>query len=86
MVRDRAHALTMEVSINNNIARVEYFVPKIGETDLINVLPGINKVNSADIGTTGIFETDVDSLSESLFDFISKVPTDFMCYEDRMGK
>lgn len=76
MIRDRGHALTIEITINNNVARIEYFIPKLCNVDMINVLPGINKVNYDSVGATGIIETDINYLFETIFDFISKVPTD----------
>ena len=76
MVRDRGHALTIEITINNNIARIEYFIPKLCNIEMINALPGINRVNPNSIGATGVFETDVNQLSQQVYNFISKVPTD----------
>lgn len=78
MVRDRGHALSIEISIKKNIARVEYFIPKLCNKSMINSLPGVNKVSiDSDIGTTGSFEVEKDLLQNILFDFISKVPTDY---------
>ncbi len=37
--------LTIEVTLNNNIARIEYFIPKLCNIEMINNLPGVNKVN-----------------------------------------
>lgn len=76
MVRDRGHALSMEISLNGDIARIEYFVPKLCNVDMINELPGVNKVNNDSIGATGVIEVPILHLSDTLFDFISKVPTD----------
>ncbi len=76
MVRDRGHALTIEVSLNKENARVEYFIPKLCNIDMINALPGVNKVNNDSIGATGAIELPANNLSNVLFDFISKVPTD----------
>ena len=76
MVRDRGHALSIEISLNGNIARIEYFIPKLCNIDMINALPGINKVNSDSVGATGIIEVNKDILSQTLFSFISRVPTD----------
>lgn len=84
MVRDVGHALTIEVTINNNIARMEYFIPKLCNINMINALPGVNKVNENSIGATGVIETDISNLSGTLFYFISKVPTDLdMVFESR---
>lgn len=76
MVRDRGHALTIEITLKNNLARIEYFIPKICNMDMINALPGINKINENSIGATGVVEVEINKLPNMLFDFISKVPTD----------
>lgn len=77
MVRDRGHALSIEVTIRNNVARVEYFVPKLCNLDMINKLPGVNKVSTySRIGATGCFEVNKDMLAPQLYNFISMVPTD----------
>lgn len=76
MVRDRGHALSIEISLNGNIARIEYFIPKLCNIDMINALPGINKVNNDSVGATGVIEVNKNELSQVLFDFISKVPMD----------
>lgn len=76
MVRDIGHALSMEVSLNNDMARVEYFIPKLCNIEMINKLPGVNKVNENSVGATGIMEVKISDLPKTLFDFISMVPTD----------
>lgn len=76
MVRDRGHALTIEITINNSVSRIEYFIPKLCNVEMINKLPGINKVNNQSIGATGTFEVPNEMLNNAIFDFISKVPTD----------
>ena len=43
---------------------------------MINMLPGINRVNNDSIGATGVVEVSIEDLSKTLFDFISKVPMD----------
>ena len=76
MVRDRGHALSIEITLNDNIARIEYFVPKLCSIDMINKLPGVNKVTAESIGATGVFETSIENLQEEIYKFISMVPTD----------
>ena len=76
MVRDRGHALSIEITLNKNDARIEYFIPKLCNIEMINMLPGINKVNNDSIGATGVVEVPMEYLSKKLFDFISKVPMD----------
>ncbi len=82
MIRGRGHALTIEVTLNNNIARIEYFIPKLCNIEMINNLPGVNKVNKNSIGATGVIETPINTLPGVLFDFISKVPTDYDMVND----
>lgn len=41
MVRDRGHALTIEITLNDTVARMEYFIPKICNVDMVNRLPGL---------------------------------------------
>lgn len=76
MSRERGHALSIEVTINDDIARIEYFIPKLCNIEMINNLPGINKVKEGSIGATGAIEVDKSTLTETLIDFIRKVPTD----------
>lgn len=79
MIRDRGHALTIEVTYEDNNVLVEYFIPKLCNIEMINKLKGVIKVNenvNIHSGTTGRFVVSRDKLCEELFDFISKVPMD----------
>ena len=38
MVRDRGHALTIEITLNLQTARLEYFIPKLCNIDMIKKL------------------------------------------------
>ena len=83
MVRERGHALTIEITRIGNKLRVEYFVPKLCNIDMINRLPGVNKVEKGDPGAKGIFET--ENIND-LFTFISMVPTDLDMVFDNAPK
>ena len=76
MVRDRGHALSIEIEKENDKYYVKYFIPKICNVDMVNNLKGVRKVTKNQKFTTGIFETNINDLSFNLVDFISKVPTD----------
>lgn len=84
MIRDRGHALTIEIDIDGNEVLINYFIPKLCNINMINELPGVYKVKDNEyIGSTGIFKTSVNDLSKTLFKFISMVPTDYdMIIED----
>ena len=81
MIRDRGHALSIEITINGNVARMEYFIPTLFNIDIVNSLPGINKVDKDkasinNVGATGVVEVDKSQLSNILYDFIGRVPMD----------
>jgi hypothetical protein len=79
MIRDLGHALTINIEEENGIIKVNYFIPKLCNIEMINELKGVRKV-SADTkmndGTTGYFETNADNLCNDLFSFMGMVPTD----------
>ena len=76
MVRDVGHALVIEITLKGDIARLEYFIPKPCNLDMVNSLPGVNKTHDIRMGTTGIIAVPINELQSTLFNFISKVPTD----------
>ena len=77
MVRDRGHALTIEITLNAKGARMEYFIPKICNVRMVNDLPGLfNPVDKNSVGATGAIETSLEELPSTLYDFISRVPMD----------
>lgn len=81
MVRDRGHALTVDIQRDNNGSYVvEYFVPKICNADKVNQLPGVRKVAKdaeAREFTTGLFGIDNEAeVVPKALEFLSAVPTD----------
>ncbi len=79
MVRDKGHALSIEITYEGENAIVEYFVPKLCNIDMVNALPGVIKVSSdapMHSGTTGRFVVSKKELPLKLVDFVKKVPTD----------
>ncbi len=78
MVRDRGHATTIDVQkwIDGKMY-VGYFIPKICNVEMVNALPGVNKVRTVRETTTGIFEVEDESkTAERVLDLISGIPTD----------
>ena len=76
MIRDKCHALTIEITKEEGAIWVNYFIPKVCNLQMVNALPGVRKIDETATTTTGTFVTDEEHFSESLFDFIKKVPTD----------
>ncbi|MBR6949077.1 MAG: hypothetical protein IKH54_02715 [Bacilli bacterium] len=83
MVRDRGHCLTIDMTVKGDKVRLEYFIPKLCNIDMINRLPGVNKVNKDSVGATGVIETTKEEAADVIYDFISKVPTDMDMVLDR---
>ena len=86
MVRDRGHALTIEIDYNEEDVLVNYFIPKICNAEMTNKLPGVRKVReNADAldQTSGRFVTSKENLSSDIYHFIEMVPMDEnIIYED----
>jgi len=76
MVRDRGHALTIEVNVRENECDVSYFIPKICNTLMVNNLRGVRNVDENSKFTVGEFRNNNEDIVNAIYDFISKVPTD----------
>lgn len=77
MIRDVGHALSIDIDTSKeDDIIVKYFVPKLCNRDMIEVLPGINKSSITPNGASGIFKTSKEEMSQVLIDFIEKVPTE----------
>lgn len=79
MVRDRGHALTLEIDTEGDKSLVRYFIPKICNIELVNQLRGVTKVaESADVTdtATGCFECEKNNIGNEIVSFVEKVPTD----------
>lgn len=76
LVRDKGHALSIEIQKEDDKYYVDYFIPKICNVDMVNKLKGVKKVDDNSKYTVGIFETTKENLTYNLNTFISMVPTD----------
>lgn len=76
MVRDRGHALTIDIDTSKDDYLIKYFVPKLCNEEMIKALPGINKDNISQNGASGCFQCKNTEFTNKLFSFIEKVPTD----------
>lgn len=78
MVRDAGHALTMQITENEDgTVKVEYFIPKVTDADIVTHLPvdqqSIDYETQTAIGTFTIPRVDA---SKKICSFIDKVPGD----------
>lgn len=80
MVRDRGHALTIDVQNELDHYRVSYYIPKICNIDMVNSLKGISKVDpnkKSDFDSAhGEFVVDKSSVGDEVNKLITSVPTD----------
>lgn len=80
MVRDRGHALTIDVQNELDHYRVSYYIPKICNIDMVNSLKGISKVDpnkKSDFDSAhGEFVVDKSSVGDEINKLITSVPTD----------
>ncbi|MBR3133326.1 MAG: hypothetical protein IKG42_04605 [Clostridia bacterium] len=77
MVRDRGHALSIDINTANlDEIDIKYFVPKLCNREMIEKLPGINKSGISENGATGLLVSSKEQVTDKLFDFIERVPTD----------
>lgn len=76
MIRDLGHALTIEITLSKDKARLEYFIPKLCNEEMIKKLPGLSNINNISRTAIGVIEVPIDEYENALFDFIKKVPTD----------
>lgn len=76
LIRDKGHALSIEIDISDDMCLVNYFIPKVCNVDIVNSLKGVNPVNENSKFTTGQFHTDKVNLIKNIYDFIAKVPGD----------
>lgn len=76
MVRDLGHALTIEIDIDNDVCIVRYFIPKVCNYEMAQNLKGIEGLKKDTRFASGKFLCNTCDLSNELFDFLEKVPTD----------
>lgn len=74
MIRDKGHALSIEIEKEQDKIWVSYFIPKVCNKEMVKKLKGINNVN--DSNAVGKFCTTEESFINDLNELIDKVPTD----------
>lgn len=86
MIRDRGHALTLEITREDNQIFVNYFIPKICNVTMVNKLPGVVKVTDDSFATVGSFQSSTDDFLMNLYEFIEMVPTDLDMIRERENR
>lgn len=79
MIRDRGHATTMEIDDEKDKIFISYFIPKIINANMVNSLPGVNKITNKSLYTIGKFYLNKEKLN-TLNQFISNIPDDTCMY------
>ena len=78
MIRGRGHSTTLEATVADGIVRVNYFVPKNENTEMVNNLPGVRALtddNTFNNGTNGYFEVNEDEFREYMTNFVQMIPS-----------
>lgn len=73
MVDNSDSILTFEISLYNDIATINYVVPKISNIEIIDSLPGVEKYGSDSSAVSGTFKVGVVDLNYELLEFVSKL-------------
>ena len=81
MLRDYGHATTIDININENVAWINYFIPKICNYLMVQSLPGVSDINENSKWAKGTIMVNVNELGNYLNDFIKKIPTDDDMYK-----
>lgn len=76
MIRDRGHATTFEITEENEDLKVEYFIPKICNREMVNELRGVTKITPEQQQAKGMFFTTKEKIASDMVDIIGKIPTD----------
>lgn len=78
MARDLGHATTIEIEVNENIAYVNYFIPKICNIDMVNKLKGITPLKPEENRNwaKGHFKTSLNDLIPTLISLLKNIPKD----------
>ena len=84
MARDIGHATSIEIDKEpDDNYMVKYFIPKINNVELINMISGIRKVNDNSVYTTGEFVTTKQEIGSDIFRFVQMVPKDSEDYTNK---
>lgn len=87
MTRGYGHATTIEIELEpeQNMAYVQYFVPKICNIDKASNLRGVHKIEEDEAFAKGGFGIPIDDVPMKITEFIMSVPTDDDIGLDRSG-
>ena len=79
LFRDKGHALTVEFNVNGETVEMSYYIPKICNPYMVNMLPGVRKVSMDAMiqdNTTGEFNVSKKEFGVKLLTFLENVPSD----------
>ena len=79
LFRDKGHALTIEFNVNGETVEMNYYIPKICNPYMVNMLPGVRKVSMDAMiqdNTTGEFNVSKKEFGVKLLTFLENVPSD----------
>ena len=76
LISKRGHATTIEITQNEDIIDINYFIPRIYHLEMVNKLRGITPVTENDYYATGMFRCTTNDVCEKLQELIEGIPMD----------
>lgn len=85
MVRDRGHALSIEIEKEDGLYYIKYHIPKLCNEEMIKNIKGVKEVYKEQNAALGEFTADEETILFEIVEFIKSVPTDSdIIYKDGM--
>lgn len=76
LISKRGHATTIEITQNEDIIDINYFIPRIYHLEMVNKLRGVTPVTENDFYATGMFRCTTNDVCEKLQELIEGIPMD----------
>lgn len=80
LISKRGHATTIEITQNEDIIDINYFIPRIYHLEMVNKLRGVTPVSENDYYATGMFRCTTNDVCEKLQELIEGIPMDKHMY------
>lgn len=76
MIRDRRPATTIEISWENDVVDLDYFIPNVCNCLMVNKLKGVTPVNEDSKYAIGKFRTTTTQIPSLIAELIRGIPMD----------
>lgn len=76
LISKRGHATTIEITQNEDIIDINYFIPRIYHLEMVNKLIGVTPVTEKDYYATGMLRCTTNEVCDKLQELIEGIPMD----------